>query len=190
MFGRFSLDEAHSIKKLFILLGAKRGSHSTLLRVHGEANRLPRWGWIEQSDAHITQTTVQTDWQLLGTTSHVSAWDWERDRDRKGRDLLVAAVMLSETLPQCCVLLLCISHCWRPSLSGRSSVSPETSASLLECPRGNSSPRQGAMDGQRPSPSTVITFTMLSSQDNSEKLRYLTGNLSCIRGKGQMNSWQ
>lgn len=41
---------------------------------------------------------------------------------------------------QCCVLLLCMSHCWRPSLSGQSRVSPETPASLLECPGGNSAP--------------------------------------------------
>lgn len=63
--------------------------------------------------------------------------------------------MLSETSPRSCVLPLCISHCWRPSLSGQSSVSSETSASLLECPRENSSPGQGAMDGHRPSSITA-----------------------------------
>lgn len=63
--------------------------------------------------------------------------------------------MLSETSPRSCVLPLCISHCWRPSLSGQSGVSSETSASMLECPRENSSPGQGAMDGRRPSSITA-----------------------------------
>lgn len=66
-----------------------------------------------------------------------------------------AALMLSETSPRSCVLPLCISHCWEPSLSGQSGVSSETSASLLECPRENSSPGQGAMDGCRPSSITA-----------------------------------
>lgn len=165
----FSLDQTHSIKTLFISLRAKRGSHSTLLRVHEEVNTLPRWGWIEQSDAHIIQATVQTDWQLLGKTSHVSAWDRGRARERerqrqKRKGLSVVAVMLSETLPQCYVPLLCISHCWRPSLSGQSSVSSETSDSLLECPRGNSSPRQGAMDGRTHSSSTAIPSPCLQAK--------------------------
>lgn len=73
-----------------------------------------------------------------------------------------AALMLSEASPWSSVLLLCISHCWRPSLSGQSSVSSETSASLLECPRENSSPGQGAMDGRRSSsitaPSPFLTI--------------------------------
>lgn len=66
-----------------------------------------------------------------------------------------AALMLSEASPRSCVLPLCISHCWRPSLSGQSSVSSETSASLLECPRENSRPGQGAVDGRRPSSMTA-----------------------------------
>lgn len=63
--------------------------------------------------------------------------------------------MRSETSPRSCVPPLCIGHCRRPSLSGQSGVSSETSASLLECPRENSSPGQGAMDGRRPSPITA-----------------------------------
>lgn len=70
--------------------------------------------------------------------------------------------MLSEASSRSCVLPLCISHCWRPSLSGQSSVSSETSASLLECPRENSSPGQGAMDVRRSSsitaPSPFLTI--------------------------------
>lgn len=77
-----------------------------------------------------------------------------------------AALMLSETSPRSCVLPLCISHCWRPSLSGQSSVSSETSVSLLECPRGNPSPGQGARDVQRPSsitlPSPFLKFKAVS----------------------------
>lgn len=63
--------------------------------------------------------------------------------------------MLSETSPRSCVLPLCISHCWRPNLSGQSGVSSETSASLLECPRENSSPSREATDGRRPSSITA-----------------------------------
>lgn len=121
-----------------------RGSHGALLRAHQEVNHLPQWGWIEQSDAHITQTTVQTGRQLLGKTSYVSEWDWGRDRDGKGRNLLVVAVMLSETLPQCCVLLLCISHCWRPSLSAQSSVSSETSDLSVGMPERKFRPEAGS----------------------------------------------
>lgn len=78
----------------------------------------------------------------------------ERQREKR-RGLSAAALMLSETSPRSCVLPLCISHCWRPSLSGQSGVSSETSASLLECSRENSRPGQGAMDGHRPSSITA-----------------------------------
>lgn len=139
---------------------------STLLREHEAVNTLPWWVWIEQSDAHMIQATVQTKWQLLGKASTISARDRGRERDggSKGGELSAAAVMLSETLPRCCVPPLCISHCWRPSLSGQSGVSSETSASPLECPRGNSSPRQGAMDGRTVWSSAVVPPPLLEAK--------------------------
>lgn len=41
--------------------------------VHEAVNSFSRVGSIEQSDAHIVQSTVQTDRQLLGKMSYVSA---------------------------------------------------------------------------------------------------------------------
>lgn len=76
----------------------------------------------------------------------------------------MAALMLSEPSPRSCVLPLCISHCWRPSLSGQSGVSSETSASLLECPRGKPSPGQGAKDVARPSSMTPPSPSLKSSR--------------------------
>lgn len=98
---------------------------------------MPAWGWIEQSDAHIIQNTEQTDWQLLGPSSYESPWKRQRERQKR-KDC-----WWLRWCSQCCVLLLCMSHCWRPSLSGQSRVSPETPASLLECPGGNSAPGGG-----------------------------------------------
>lgn len=119
--------------------------HTILCSVHEEVNTLLTLSWIEQSEAHIIQNTVQTDWQLLGRkVLRVSLRGRATDTEAEKEGLSTMVVMLSETLPQCCVLLLCISHCWRPSLSGQSSVSTETSASQLECPKGNSNPKAGS----------------------------------------------
>lgn len=54
----------------------------TLCYLHYEVNTLPQWGWIEQSDVCIIQSTEQTDWQLPGPTSYTSAW--KRRRAQKG----------------------------------------------------------------------------------------------------------
>lgn len=188
----FSLDQTHSIKTLFILLRAKRGSHSTLLRAHEEVNTLPRRGWIEQSDAHIIQATVQTDWQLLGKTSYVSAWDRgrarERDRDRKGRDC---------RWWRWCSRRLCLSvvcrYCASVNAGGQvcqdRAAFPQRPQPLCWNAERKLKPKAGS-DGWT---DTLVfhchTFTMPSGQDHSERLHYLTSNLSCIREEVQINSW-
>lgn len=65
-------------------------------------------------------------------------------------------------------------------MSGQSSVSPETSASQLECPRGNSTPRQGSDGWTDTLAIHCDTFTVPWSLDERE--RYLTSSLSCIIG--------
>lgn len=164
-----------------------QGDHSTLLRTWSKHFARAGLNWAIRCSYHSEHSAnrLTASWQNV---SHVSlrererVCERERHRDRKG-GIVVVAVMLSETLPQCCVLLLCISHCWRPSLSGQSSVSPETSASLLECPRGNSTPRQGAMDGRTPSTSTLIPSPGLRVRTVQSDL---TNNLSCIVAKVQI----
>lgn len=146
--------------------GASGGPHSThkgTRRSKQFARARLNWAIRHSYHSEHSANRLTASWPNI---EHVSLRDRERHTETEKEGLLVVAVMLSKSLPQCCVLLLCISHCFRPSLSRESSVSPETPASLLECPGGNSTPRRAAVDGHTPSPSTLITFLVPSSQDS------------------------
>lgn len=189
----FSLDQTHSIKTLFISLRAKRGSHSTLLRVHEEVNTLPRWGWIEQSDAHIIQATVQTDWQLLGKTSHVSAWDRGRARERETETEKEGIVGGGGDALGDFASVLCAAIVHQSLLEAKSVRTEQRFLRDLRLSAGMPERKLKPKAGSDGWTDTLVfhchTFTMPSGQEHSERLHYLTSNLSCIREKVQINSW-
>ena len=175
----FSLEKWWHLKTLVILLRVKKKKEDliVLCYVHEVVNSFSRTGldWAIRCSYRSGHSANRptASWQNV---SNVSLRERERERDgegerererERGREkekegLSAVAVMLSETLPRCCVLLLCISHCWRPSLSGRSSVSSETSASPLECPRGNSTPEAGS-DGWTDTPGLPLWYLQVGT---------------------------